>query len=212
MAVLSVALFVLVAYIVIVGRDPGPTPGDSTAIDLVEHLHSGWLTEVSRRSSPRLAPAGSPGGWRRSARRCSRPAGAGPSSASCVVAMTDLYIGVQEIKDAVDRPRPPDPLVACCGSSFPSGHAAYSVLYVWLGLTAAVRLRPGMARRHRADHRRHRDGGRGRALPRLSRRPLPQRRQRAAGRWAWPRSPPAAIVALVVTHRAPQSRDSDLLG
>ena len=33
MAVLAVALFVLVAYTVVVGGDPGPTPGDDTAIE-----------------------------------------------------------------------------------------------------------------------------------------------------------------------------------
>ena len=32
------------------------------------------------------------------------------------------------------------------GSSFPSGHAAYSTLYVWLAVTMVIRLRPGMAR------------------------------------------------------------------
>ena len=40
----------------------------------------------------------------------------------------------------------PKPLVGTHGSSFPSGHAAHSVLYVWLAMTIVVRLRPGMAR------------------------------------------------------------------
>ena len=40
MATLAVALFVLVAYTVIVGGDPGPTPGDETAIELVEHIQT----------------------------------------------------------------------------------------------------------------------------------------------------------------------------
>ena len=38
MAILAVAGFVLVAYTVIVSGDPGPTPGDTTAIDVVESL------------------------------------------------------------------------------------------------------------------------------------------------------------------------------
>ena len=33
MAVLAVSLFVLVAYVVLVGREPGPTPGDVTAME-----------------------------------------------------------------------------------------------------------------------------------------------------------------------------------
>ena len=33
MAVLAVALFVLIAYLVVVEGDPGPTTGDETAIE-----------------------------------------------------------------------------------------------------------------------------------------------------------------------------------
>jgi membrane-associated phospholipid phosphatase len=46
----------------------------------------------------------------------------------------------------VDRPRPTGGLVDTSGSSFPSGHAAYSMLYVWGALTVVVRLRPGISR------------------------------------------------------------------
>src|SRR4029077_19547314 len=48
MAVLAVALFVLIAYMVVIGREPGPTPGDETAIEVVEHLHSAFLHDLSR--------------------------------------------------------------------------------------------------------------------------------------------------------------------
>ena len=37
-------------------------------------------------------------------------------------------------------------LVSSRGSSFPSGHAAYSTLYVWIAVTIVLRLRVGMAR------------------------------------------------------------------
>jgi undecaprenyl-diphosphatase len=60
--------------------------------------------------------------------------------------MVLITIGFHEVKAAVDRPRPPDPLVGSTGSSFPSGHAAYSVIYVWLATTIVVRLRRGLAR------------------------------------------------------------------
>jgi undecaprenyl-diphosphatase len=60
--------------------------------------------------------------------------------------MTLSSIGIHEIKDAIDRPRPDAPLVSSAGSSFPSGHATHSVLYVWLAVTIVLRLRPGMAR------------------------------------------------------------------
>ena len=54
---------------------------------------------------------------------------------------------VHGIKAWTDRPRPPDPLVSASGSAFPSGHAAYSTLYVWLAVTLALRLVPGITKR-----------------------------------------------------------------
>src|SRR6202012_2262465 len=48
MAVLAVAVFVLVAYIVVIGKNPGPTPGDETAITVAEALHCGFLTTFSK--------------------------------------------------------------------------------------------------------------------------------------------------------------------
>jgi undecaprenyl-diphosphatase len=55
-------------------------------------------------------------------------------------------IGVTELKDAVDRPRPANALDEADGSSFPSGHAAYSVIYAVLATTVVVRLRTGITR------------------------------------------------------------------
>jgi membrane protein DedA with SNARE-associated domain/membrane-associated phospholipid phosphatase len=145
MATLAVALFVLVAYAVIIGGDPGPTPGDETAIELVGHIQTGALTSVAKVVS-----------WLGSA------LAVGLAAAICAallawrrrwvefwvlvggMAITQTGIGVLE--SAVDRPRPPDPLVSGAGSSFPSSHAAHSVFYLWLAITIILRLRPGMAR------------------------------------------------------------------
>jgi membrane-associated phospholipid phosphatase len=63
-----------------------------------------------------------------------------------VVGMAIVLIGVHEIKTAVDRPRPPDSLVGTSGSSFPSGHAAYSTFYLWLAVMVVMRVRPGISR------------------------------------------------------------------
>jgi undecaprenyl-diphosphatase len=60
--------------------------------------------------------------------------------------MVLIQIGFSEIKVAIGRPRPPEPLVHAAGSSFPSGHASHSVIYVWLATTIVVRLRRGLAR------------------------------------------------------------------
>jgi undecaprenyl-diphosphatase len=146
MATLAVSLFVLVAYAVVVGRDAGPTPGDLTAIEVVEYLQSGLLTDVSKLItwlgsgvfvwSLTAVCAAALAMRRRWAEVCVLLAG-----------MTIVQVGIHEIKDAVDRPRPPGPAeVSASGSSFPSGHAAHSVIYVWLALTIVLRLRPGMAR------------------------------------------------------------------
>jgi undecaprenyl-diphosphatase len=145
MAVLAVALFVLIAYIVVIGRDPGPTPGDETATRVAEALRCGFMTDFSKF----FTFLGSGGfvwaltvvcaaalAWRRH----------WTELGVLVAGMVLITIGFHEIKAATDRPRPPEPLVGSTGSSFPSGHAAHSVIYVWLATTIVVRLRRGLAR------------------------------------------------------------------
>jgi membrane protein DedA with SNARE-associated domain len=145
MAVLAVALFVLVAYTVVIGGDPGPTPGDETAMEVVGHLHSAALVSVAKVVTwfgstgvvgALAALCGALLAWRR------RWAEFWVLVAGMAIAQT----GVDVLKEAVDRPRPADPLVSSAGSSFPSGHAAHSVFYLWLAVTIVLRLRPGMAR------------------------------------------------------------------
>lgn len=145
MATLAVALFALVAYIVVVGRDPGPTPGDETAIELVGHLRAGWLTDVSKVVTFLGSGAFV---WSLTA-VCAALLAARRRWAEFGVLLAGMaltQIGFHEIKAAVDRPRPEGGLIATSGSSFPSGHAAHSVLYIWLAVTIVLRLRPGMAR------------------------------------------------------------------
>jgi membrane protein DedA with SNARE-associated domain/membrane-associated phospholipid phosphatase len=145
MAALAVSLFVLVAYIVVVGREPGPTPGDVTAMELAEHLRAGWFTDFTKVFTFLGSGVFT---W-----------GLTVVCAALLVArrrwvelwvllagMTIVSFGIHELKVAVDRPRPLEPLHHYSGSSFPSGHAAHSVLYLWLAVTIVLRLRPGMAR------------------------------------------------------------------
>jgi len=145
LAALAVSLFVLVAYTVIVSGDAGPTPGDETAIEVVEWLQTGFLTSLAK-----IVTFFGAGGltwalvvvgaallaWRRR----------WVEFWVLLVGMTITQIGIWELKDAIDRPRPPEPLASSSGSSFPSGHAAHSVIYLWLAVTIVLRLRPGMAR------------------------------------------------------------------
>jgi membrane protein DedA with SNARE-associated domain/membrane-associated phospholipid phosphatase len=145
MAVLAVALFVLIAYIVVIGRDPGPTPGDETAIEIAEALRSGFMTDFSKFFTflgsggfvwALTAVCAAALAWRRH----------WTELGVLLAGMVLITIGFHEIKAATDRPRPPEPLVGSSGSSFPSGHAAHSVIYVWLATTIVVRLRRGLAR------------------------------------------------------------------
>jgi membrane protein DedA with SNARE-associated domain/membrane-associated phospholipid phosphatase len=145
MATLAVSLFVLVAYTVIVSGEPGPTPGDRTAFEIVEHLRADWLVHVAKvvtalGSAAVVLPLALLCGGFLAVR--GRWAEVGVLAAGLAL----VVIGAHEIKDAVGRPRPLGGLVGTSGSSFPSAHAAYSTFYVWLAVTVVVRLRPGMAR------------------------------------------------------------------
>ena len=141
-AALAVAVFVLVAYTSIVSADPGPTRADNAAFDVVDDIQAPWLTSVAKGLSlmgdgfftlgVALVAAVVLAAKRRWA-----------ELGVLVVALAITHAAVPILKDAVDRPRPPDPLTDAGGSSFPSGHAAYSVIYAWLALTVVVRLRPG---------------------------------------------------------------------
>jgi membrane protein DedA with SNARE-associated domain len=146
LAALSVGLFVVIAYWAVISGDPGPTAGDRTALDVANDLSASWLDHAAKA----FTHLGS--GW------VTWPLAALAAIAlalrrrwmefwALVVGMTLTIVLVNEIKVWTDRPRPPDPLVTAHGSAFPSGHAAYSTLYVWLAVTVSLRVVPGIARR-----------------------------------------------------------------
>jgi undecaprenyl-diphosphatase len=145
MAVLAVSGFVLVAYTVIVSGEPGPTPGDTTAIEIAERLQAAWLTDMAKAftqlgSSLVTGLLAFVAAVLLAARR--RWAEFWVLAGGVVL----IVLGAHEIKAVVDRPRPGGGLIDVSGSSFPSIHAAYSTFYVWLAVTIVMRLRPGMAR------------------------------------------------------------------
>jgi membrane protein DedA with SNARE-associated domain/membrane-associated phospholipid phosphatase len=146
LAALSVALFVLIAYWSIVEGDPGPTPGDETALDVARDLQAGWLTDVAKGITVLGAGA------------VTIPIAVLAAVALAVrrrwaelwvliIGFTLILVLVPEIKDSTDRPRPPDPLTSTGSPAFPSGHAANSVLWTWLVITFAWRVVPGITRR-----------------------------------------------------------------
>jgi undecaprenyl-diphosphatase len=142
-AALSVALFVLIGYAVIVSGDPAPTAGDSEALELAKRMQARWLTEIAEfvvelGSTPATLAVALVAAAGLAARRRYTEV------AVLVAAVAILHLAVPLIADAVERPRPPGTLVSESGSGFPSTDAGFSVIYPWLALILTVRLRPGM--------------------------------------------------------------------
>jgi undecaprenyl-diphosphatase len=145
LAVVAVGGFVLIAFWTVVSGDPGPTPGDQNWIDFVTDHRPGWAAEIAKALTHlgafyvtvpiALAVAAFLGTRRRFAEMWVLIAG-----------MAIVVLGTHEIKDLVDRPRPPGGLVEVGNASFPSAHAAYSTLYTFLAvLLAAQYARPGLS-------------------------------------------------------------------
>jgi membrane protein DedA with SNARE-associated domain/membrane-associated phospholipid phosphatase len=140
-AVLAVGGYTLVAYGVILDHTSGPTITDRSVETIVDQIRAGWLTSIAKPvswlGSPLVviavtAVAAIGFGWRRHW-----------AELGVVVAAVGLMmLTVPEVKELVGRPRPAGGLVDAGGNSYPSGHAAHSVLYAWLALTVTLRLRP----------------------------------------------------------------------
>ena len=137
-AALAVGSFVCIGYAILLTEDPGATPGDLTALDVVRDIHTAWLTTlneiVTELGSPYVVfPLAALAAIFLAVRR--------HFSEAAVVAFSMLFtwIGVDVLKEIVDRPRPPDRLVDPASSSYPSGHAAYSIFYVWAAVAIAGR-------------------------------------------------------------------------
>jgi undecaprenyl-diphosphatase len=142
-AALAVGLYALLAYTVVISGDPGPTPGDMTALDVARDIGSSWLTDVADvitalGSLAVVLPVALVSGIVLAVSRRWLELGV------LVAAIAITIVGVDTIKDSVERPRPPNAPTDVHGTAFPSGHAAYSVIYAWLAITVVVRLRPGL--------------------------------------------------------------------
>jgi membrane protein DedA with SNARE-associated domain/membrane-associated phospholipid phosphatase len=143
LAALSVGLFALIAYTVVISGDPGSTPGDRTAHDVAREVTAGWLVDVA----DVLTALGSLGVVLPVAFVAAVVLAANRRWVELAVltaALAITVVAVHEIKDAVERPRPANGPGDAEGHSFPSGHAAYSVIYAWLAITIVARLRPGL--------------------------------------------------------------------
>lgn len=142
LAVLAVCAYVVVGYAVLVAGSSGPTAGDAAAFRVVADLRAEWLVELARA----LTTLGSAVATIVVALLLAAALIAARRWTELVVLVAALLLtqfGVAELKELIARPRPADPLAAASGYSYPSGHAAHSVIYPWLALTIVMRLRPG---------------------------------------------------------------------
>jgi undecaprenyl-diphosphatase len=138
MAVAAVSLFVVIGYGVVVSGDPGPTPGDTAAFDVVDNLRTDWLNDVVEA----FTNLGT--GWVTIPLSLLLAIVLGmkrmwPEFVVTVIAATAIHLAVPLLKELVERPRPVDPVISAGGYSWPSGHAAFGTIYAWIGFLIVVR-------------------------------------------------------------------------
>jgi undecaprenyl-diphosphatase len=145
LAVAGVGLYVFVAYTVTIAADHGATLLDDRVLDLADQLNTSFGVSVAKvvttfGTLPVTATFALAGAVLLAVRR--RPV----ELTVLVVSTLAIYLAVHITKAATDRPRPPHPLASATLSAFPSGHAAYSTVYVAVALIA-TRARSGVASR-----------------------------------------------------------------
>jgi undecaprenyl-diphosphatase len=135
LAVAGVGLYVFVAYLVTIASDTGPTGLDKRVLDLVDDLNSSLGVGIAKvvtafGSLPVTGAFLVIGAILLAVRR--RPV----ELAVLVGSFVAIYVVVHVTKDATHRPRPLHPLTGSSSYAFPSGHAAYSTVYVAMALIA----------------------------------------------------------------------------
>jgi undecaprenyl-diphosphatase len=131
LVVTAVGLAIFTMLTVVIAGHPGPTGLDSTVLHAVDDLNGGagvaaakvvsLLGTLPVTAAVALAVAFS---------LRHRPA----ALVGLVGAVIAIYVTVHVTKAATDRPRPPNPLAGSTLSAFPSGHSAYSTIYVAVAL------------------------------------------------------------------------------
>jgi undecaprenyl-diphosphatase len=140
LAIGGVGAFWFVLYLTELDRSLAPTPFDSDIVDFVDRMSIDLLVDIAKVVTE---------------------LGAFPTVAGLVTATTALllvrrryaeavvlvlglilvYIAVRVTKEAIDRPRPTEPLIGTSGDAYPSGHAAYAAAWVATAVVLTRRLR-----------------------------------------------------------------------
>jgi membrane protein DedA with SNARE-associated domain/membrane-associated phospholipid phosphatase len=145
LAISGVGCYIFTLYAVVLAGDPGLTPADRELLDLGDELRSEVAVDVAKvvtelgslvTATALLLAVASVLFARRHVTKL----------VALLVGALLLYVAVGLAKSGIDRPRPPLPLESTEGSSFPSGHAAYSTLWVAAAVAVGEAL-PGFASR-----------------------------------------------------------------
>jgi undecaprenyl-diphosphatase len=144
-AMATAGLYVFGLYAVTLSGDPRLTPADRQSLDFADDLRVASVVKAVKvltafGSLPATAAAVLLVAVGLAVRRHI------PELVALAAGSAAVYASVHVAKAAIDRPRPPHPLVDTLGASFPSGHAAYSTAYVAIAIVTA-RVLPGLASR-----------------------------------------------------------------
>jgi membrane protein DedA with SNARE-associated domain len=146
LAVTGVGFYAFIAFAVTFADDPTrTTPADSSLLKLADRTRTDMLDDIVKvytdlGSLPVVGAIVAVSVVMLAMRR--RPV----EIAVLVIGFVAVIIAVHLTKAGVDRPRPSGSLIDTTGSSYPSGHAAYSTTYVAMSVIAARVLR-GLASR-----------------------------------------------------------------
>jgi len=146
LAVSGVGFYVFALYAVTLAADPSTTPADRELLDLADRLNiHATLTDIAKvvtdfGSFPTVFTLVLVTSILLAARRHWY------ELAALAIGFVLLYVSLHLAKNGIDRPRPSGGLVDASGSSYPSGHAAYSTAWVAVAVVIA-RVIPGIASR-----------------------------------------------------------------
>lgn len=143
LAAVAVGSFAYVGYIIVL-QDVATTPGDLRALDIANSLRGDLLVDAAKIVTWLGA---APVTWTATLLAAALLAlrNRWLEAIVLVVGMSLTILGVHVTKDAMDRPRPDDPLAGSAGSSYPSGHEAYAV--AWTAIAVAFsRAAPALHR------------------------------------------------------------------
>jgi membrane-associated phospholipid phosphatase len=144
LAIGGIGLYVFTLYTVLIGGGTRLTPADRQVMDLAHDVRTSVATDVAKivtsfGTFPTVAVVAIVTVGLLASR--GRPA----ELTAFLVGAVLVFVALNLTKAGVDRPRPGGALVAVSGSSFPSGHAAYSTVWVAAAVVLA-RVVPGIAK------------------------------------------------------------------